>query len=114
MRNIIKQLKLFLIALPILIVTLALGGNSITIEKTIPEEIQITEMLEFVINVQGRTIEVHLENGVAGTLDPAQFEDIWDNVMNDNQRTILRGFIKQLAALSLNIAPTKITGNFMD
>lgn len=112
MRNMIKKLRFTLLIVPIF--ALILMANSITVEKTIPQQIQISEILEFVINVETRSINVHLRNGTSGTLDTAEFIDFWNNTMTSTQRTVVRGFVKQLSALAFTVEEEKVIGDLMD
>ena len=83
------------------------------VEKTIPEEIKISDILEFVINVSGLTIDIHLANGGGSyTLNRTGFLDFWNNTMNATQRAVVRQFVLQLSALAAKVSEEKITGTF--
>ncbi len=84
------------------------------LEETIPEEIKISDILEFVINVDGRTIDVHLLDGRSATASKAEFLDFWNNTMNGSQRVVVREFVKQLSALAFSVAEDKVSGDLMD
>lgn len=85
--------------------------SQIVVEKTIPQDIQISEIREFVINVSDRTIDVHLENGRSYTLNRAGFLNFWNN-MTATQRNVVRGFIKQCTTLAADVTADKVTGDF--
>jgi hypothetical protein len=84
------------------------------IEKTIPEEVKLSDIREFVINVNSRSIDVHLGNGDSYTLDTPVFLNFWNNTMTQVQQNTIKGFITQLSALAANVDPSKVTGEFGD
>lgn len=84
----------------------------ITIEKTIAPEIQISDIKEFVINIDTKTIDIHLANGQSYYLNKVNFLNFWNNTMTQTQRNTVRGFIKQLSALAADIDISKVSGDF--
>lgn len=83
-----------------------------TIEKTIPEEIQISDISIFMVNIKAKSITVCLENGKSYYLNTNKFMIFWNNSMNQIQRNTVREFIKQLSALAAEVDVSKVTGDF--
>ena len=97
----------------ILILILVCGLSAqITVEKTIPQEVQLSDIREFVINVGERSIDVHLENGKSYTLERAGFLTFWNGTMTASQRVVIKQFIKQTSALAIKVDISKLTGDF--
>ena len=67
---------------------------------TIPEQVRLEDIQEFVINVDGLSVEVHLKGGAHGLVDTTEFLDFWNNTMTDAQRTVVKGFVNQLSSLA--------------
>ena len=84
------------------------------VEVTIPEKIELSDILEFVINPSARSIDVHLQNGRSYTLETTEFMDFWVNTMTATQRNVIKGFILQCTALAADVDPSKVTGDFGD
>lgn len=106
----LKKKKAIIIYFIALLFTFSIA--QITIEKTIPQEIQISDIREFVINVNTKTIDIHLSNGQSYYLSQSNFLNFWNNSMTQTQRNTVRGFIKQLSALAANVDVAKVTGDF--
>ena len=84
------------------------------IEETIPEKVELSDIREFVINVNTKTIDVHMEDGKSFTADQQSFLNFWNNTMTQLQRNTIKGFIKQLAAIAASVDESKVTGDFGD
>jgi hypothetical protein len=84
----------------------------VKVEKTVPEQVELSDIREFVINVSTLTIDIHLENGKSCTLTRQLFLNFWNNTMTAPQRVVVRSFIMQLAALAADVDLSKVTGTF--
>jgi len=80
------------------------------VEITTPEKIDISKIREHVTNVEGRSVDVHLENGKSYTLKRQGFLDFWFNTMTASQRVVVLGYIEQTAALASKVSQDKVTG----
>jgi len=86
--------------------------SQITIEKTIPLKVELSSIREFVINVGERTVDIHMENGKNFRVERQAFMTFWNNDMTASQRTVIKGFIKQLAVIGAGVDASKVTGDF--
>ena len=99
----------------ILILILVCGLSAqITVEKTIPQEIQLSQIAEHVTNVGSLaevTIDVHLRNGKSYTLNNAGFITFWSG-LTTTQKNVIKQYILQTSALAVKIDISKVTGSF--
>lgn len=88
--------------------------GELTVSYTVPQDVRLDSVREFVINVDGLTIDVHLENGGRGTVERAEFLSFWNNTMTASQRTVIKQFVKQLTAMAMDVSTDDVGGELGD